>query len=616
MTISRDTIDQIRQSVDIVELIGRYVTLQRRGANHTGLCPFHQERTPSFSVSGGRKMYYCYGCQAKGDAFSFLQDMEGLAFPEAVRELADRCGIEIEERTLTPDEVQALQTRATLYDVLEEAAQYFEASLHTQQVGEEARAYLDTRDIPLEVQREARVGYAPWKGLAALLNKRGFDPDLAIQAGLVRKSDRGQDDYYDFFRHRVMFPILDDRKRVIGFGGRQLGDAKDFKYINTPETPLYKKSHVLYGWHRARRAIQQKRRAILVEGYLDVIAMQRAGFDETIAVCGTSLTPTHIQRIRHLAQDIVLFLDGDKAGVNASMKALPEFMKQGIQGWRVQLPDGQDPDDLLRAAGPEPLQQALDQREPLLEWTIDENLNRYGQKTSAGFEHTYMGRQRVLEDLAPILAEMRDAEYVERVTRRLQVSTNQVREAIAKRSERRRTPQPEESYQAVAPPEERYTITREIVHLLWLVVHLREEVHELYTLTPEPCWAGHAPIRPILQRITTGDTPSVVLSDTEDPQLANLLAQVCDRSALYEAEDAEKAWCDVIYRLSQPRIVMHRERLRAQLQSANARNEDAELVQIISKQQALQLAERETKAALNERNFSSFLSLLGRVLHN
>ena len=292
--IPREVVDAVRERTDLVEVVQRHVKLSRRGSSWVGLCPFHQEKTPSFNVVPSKGIYHCFGCQAGGDVFSFLMKLEGLSFHESVTELASSVGIEVETRELSQAERRELQKRATLYDALEAAAKFYEGLLWTSDEGAVARKYLEDRAMTRETLREARVGWAPggWNRLVDHLHAKGISANLAIDAGLAKE---GRSRPYDAFRERVVFPIRDDRGRVIGFGGRILeGDGP--KYLNSPETRLYQKSRVLYGLYEARNAIQRVDRALIVEGYFDVLALRQAGFPEAIANCGGPPSPTSTWR--------------------------------------------------------------------------------------------------------------------------------------------------------------------------------------------------------------------------------------------------------------------------------------------------------------------------------
>ncbi len=536
--IPREVVDAVRDRTDLVELVSRHVSLARRGRSFVGLCPFHQEKSPSFHVIPDKGIYHCFGCQAGGDAFKFLMTIEGLSFVEAVKELAGPAGIEIAERELTDAERRALKQRATLFDVLEEAAAWYESVLWTRPEGEPGREYLRKRALTEETQRKARLGYAPegWTRLVDHLHRQGYSPALVEQAGLAKPRRQG-DGRYDVMRERVVIPITDERGRVIAFGGRLL-EGEGPKYLNTPETRLYHKSSVLYGLHAARNGIGRAGRALVVEGYFDVLSLAQAGFTETVATCGTALTAEHLERIRRLTRDVVLVLDSDKAGTAAAERTLPLFVEAGIQPWRLDLPGAKDPDELVREEGPEALEKALAAREPLFEWVV--------QRKLAGYGASAMSRERVLDEVLPMLRQLADPTLVSRVARRLglheQVVLSKLREAPPPRADERPAP----------PPTGGWKPHVDIVHVLWLLVHRRDEVADLLARANPDLFAAHPLVRPTIARLLAGEPVAAVLEDALDDGLQRTLRAVVAREALYTSEAAPRAVVDILARLYRP----------------------------------------------------------------
>jgi DNA primase len=559
--IPREVVDAVRDRTDIAEVVQRHVKLVRRGRNFVGLCPFHQEKTPSFNVIQDKGIFHCFGCQAGGDVFKFLQLVAGLSFGEAVRELATAAGVTVEERELSPAERDALRARATLYDVLEAATVYFENVLWTRKEGAPARDYLARRALGDEITRKARVGFAPpgWHNLRDHLAARYTEP-LMRDAGLVRPGDRGS---YDTFRDRVIFPIRDERGRTVGFGGRVLeGDGP--KYLNTPETRLYQKSAVLYGIDLARAAIGQKDRVIVVEGYMDVLSLHQAGFTEAIATCGTALTAEHLERIRRLTRNVVLLLDGDEAGLRAAEKALPLFLGGGILPWRLELPDAKDPDELVREQGPEAMEAALERREPLLEWTLGRKLAAAGPGAQA--------RERVLEEVAPWLLAAGDNALITAVARRLGVTEPHVEKRLAELRTRADAPTRNPD-----PPETAgWRAHRDVVHVLWLLVHRYAQVADLLPCAPPALFADHAPVVPVLARLSTGEPVAAVLEEVADPGVRRTLAAVVARPKLYEADQAAQAMVEVLSHFYKPiRDALRADLTRRTEEAARRGDEDA-----------------------------------------
>lgn len=404
--------DEVRQRADILEIIGEHVSLRRTGKNHVGLCPFHTEDTPSFSVSAERGMYYCFGCGAGGNVFTFLMRKEGLSFVEALRRLADRYGLAMPSEELTP----AQKRRLAALDALEAAAKFYAACLASPQ-GANVRAYLEGRGVSAEVAGKFRLGYAPpgWDNLLTHLKGKGFRAELAVYAGLA---SQGEQSPYDRFRDRLMFSICDAGGRVTGFGARVLAGADGPKYLNSPESDVFSKGRGLYALHLARGAAREQDRLIVVEGYMDVIAMHRAGFTGTVAPLGTALTQHQAALIGRHTKEVIIAFDADAAGQAATLRGLETLSAEGLKVRVAQLPAGKDPDEALKTAGRDALAKAIDQALPLPEY-------RFKLAVAAHDTSTVDGKVRAAQDIAPVLAALDNAlelnAYVDSFARRLGV---------------------------------------------------------------------------------------------------------------------------------------------------------------------------------------------------
>ncbi|HYK63790.1 MAG TPA: DNA primase [Patescibacteria group bacterium] len=366
-----DKIEEVRTRADIVEIVGANVRLRRAGRNFVGLCPFHNEKTPSFSVNAERGFFHCFGCGVGGSVFNFIMRVEGLTFPEAVRSLAKKYGVMLPERDVSGP---AAGEREAMLKANEVAAEFFAHVLWNTTDGAIARDYLKSRGISFETAREFMLGFAPSRpaSLANALEKRGLR-DAGVKVGLVRKDADGA---YDMFRARVMFPIRDAQGRPIAFGGRVL-DARLPKYINSPESPLYSKTRTLYGLFEARQAISSsassgKDRAILVEGYFDVIALWQAGFKEAVAGCGTALTVDQLRVLSRYTKNVIACFDGDAAGRKASMRSLEIFLQAGLLGRGIFIPSGFDPDTFIRERGVVAFAELIDKAELLVDYFLSE----------------------------------------------------------------------------------------------------------------------------------------------------------------------------------------------------------------------------------------------------
>lgn len=391
-----DTIEEIKQRVDIVEVISERVVLKKRGREFLGLCPFHEEKSPSFTVSPTKQMFYCFGCGMGGNAISFLKQLDNRSFGEVVLDLARRYEVPI--RTLDVEEREEFQRQLSLqeqlYEVVAIAASFFQHALH-QPEAQEAMSYLrDRRGLSKETIQGFGLGYAPsgWQTLYRyLVEVKGYSVKVVEQAGLVIERNSGAS-YYDRFRDRLMIPICDSQGRVVGFGGRSLGEAQP-KYLNSPETPIFDKGSLLFGLDRAKQAISKQDRAIVVEGYFDAIALHAAGISEVVASLGTALSASQVKKlVRYTpSKSIILNFDADQAGVTATERAISEvadLVYQGqIQLRILNLPQGKDADEFLKASGsPQPYLELVEQAPLWLDWQIEQTLKGKNLRTADGFQ--------------------------------------------------------------------------------------------------------------------------------------------------------------------------------------------------------------------------------------
>jgi DNA primase len=429
-------IEEIRNRTDVVAVIGRHVELQRSGRTWKGCCPFHGERTPSFHVYPEDKHFKCYGCGEYGDVFKFLQKLEGKEFPEVVRSLAAEVGVEIPEETVE-DTVEARRRRKERAEALaacDAAARYWQARLWSPH-GEAGRAYLASRGISEEESRRFRLGISAdeWNDLPPRLEPKEISLDSIDRAGLRVQSDRGG---YDRFRGRLMFPIAAIDGVVIGFGARAMGEEKGAKYINTPETVLYKKSRVLYGLDLARESIRKTRSAVLVEGYFDVIGLHQAGVKNAVAVCGTALTPEHLELLERCdCREVVILFDGDLAGLAAPAKAAQVLLPSAVSGKVAVLPSAGgkvDPDDFARAHGKEGVDALLASAIPLTDFLIVRAVERHcpGGAPDAPVE----AKLAAVRELAPLVRlapeGLARTTFEERIARRIELDLQALRDEI------------------------------------------------------------------------------------------------------------------------------------------------------------------------------------------
>jgi DNA primase len=377
-----DFVEQLKSSVDIVKVIGEYVRLRKSGTlRYTGLCPFHNEKTPSFSVHSGHQFYKCFGCGVAGDVLKFVMELEQISFYEALKLLAERNGIPMPKRADYSDAETRL--RAALYQMHELAEQAFREHL-AGPAGAEARAYLDRRGVPPAARDQFGLGYADRSGrfLLRLLEQNRFTAEQWEASGLVaRRQDGG---FYDRFRNRLIFPIHNETGKIIGFGGRALEAEDEPKYLNSPETPIYKKSHILYNLHRAKQGIRQAERVVLVEGYMDVIGVAGAGLREAVAPCGTSLTAQQVQALKRHSALVVVNFDPDTAGGNAAERSIHLLLEEGMHVRLVELDGGLDPDEYCKQRGAEAYRARLEQAKGYFYWLADRARAKFDMRSAEG----------------------------------------------------------------------------------------------------------------------------------------------------------------------------------------------------------------------------------------
>lgn len=397
MRYSDDIIEEVRQKNDIVDVVSQYVKLTRKGSSYFGLCPFHNEKTPSFSVTPGKQMYYCFGCGAGGNVFNFIMEYENYTFGEALKHLADRAGVELPQIEYSKEVREKAQERAELLEINKQAAQYFYYQLRTEK-GAQGYQYLAGRGLSEETMRKFGLGYSDkfGGGLYQFLKSKGYGDDRLRESGLFNVDERHG--MYDKFWNRVIFPIMDVNNRVIGFGGRVMGDGKP-KYLNSPETKIFDKSRNLYGLNVARTT--RRKYLILCEGYMDVISMHQAGFTNAVASLGTALTSGHASLLKRYTQEVLLLYDSDEAGVRAALRAIPILREAGVNSRVVNLRPYKDPDEFIKNLGAEAFEERLEQ-------ASDSFMFRVSIAESEFPMEEPQGQNRFFERCAEMLLELKD----------------------------------------------------------------------------------------------------------------------------------------------------------------------------------------------------------------
>jgi DNA primase len=427
--IPEDKISEIQNSVDIVDIISEVVLLKQAGRNFTGLCPFHSEKAPSFSVSREKQIFYCFGCGAGGNVFSFLMKQEGISFVETVKKLARRVGIEIPDQEMSPEMKKTINEKEQLYAINKDALGFFQKSLKGS-LGQRAAQYLEARGIKKEVIEFFQIGFAPrgWDNLVQFFSNKKNRLGAVERAGLIAAKPSGKG-FYDRFRERIIFPIFNIRNQVVGFGGRVMDDSLP-KYLNTPETPIFNKSRNLYGLCQTRGACREASAAFVVEGYFDLIALYQHGIENVTATLGTSLTLDHVRILRGFVKKAILVFDSDDAGTKAAMRSISLFRQENVEARVMVLPKGDDPDSFVFRSGAKAFYETADQALGIISFLMESAIAKHGLSTE--------GRLSVISEMKGPLSFINDpvarSIYIKELSERIDVDQNAVLEIIRKES--------------------------------------------------------------------------------------------------------------------------------------------------------------------------------------
>ncbi|WP_447529549.1 DNA primase [Vreelandella sp. TE19] len=558
-------IDDLLDRVDVVEVVGERVQLKKAGRNYSGLCPFHQEKTPSFTVSADKQFYHCFGCGANGNALRFLMEYDKLPFPEAVEQLAARQGLEVpREGGDDPRERKREQKRKEGVNLLELAGSFYRERLKMQE-GQEAKAYLKKRDLSDEVISTYGIGFAPdgWEALKQHLSAKGVSEEVQVEYGLlIHREDTGRT--YDRFRDRVMFPIRDLRGRTLGFGGRIMGDGQP-KYLNSPETPVFHKGRELYGLYEARRAVNKLEQLIMVEGYMDVVALAQYGIHNAVATLGTATTEDHLHRLFRLVNRVVFCFDGDRAGRQAASRALETALPQMIDGREARflfLPEGEDPDSLVRREGEKAFQDRVTCAMPLSEFLFEQA----GQGRDL---NTVEGRERfasqVLQAIGKVPEGMLQSLLFEALAKRSGLAKEQLQAMLEKRAPAPPAEvdvdEPAQSAPSLAAPRKAARPRSALGKVLSSVERINQlllfEPRLVEALPGELDWLpeddSHTPLcRELVTLLRAGryKSPQVVLAHFQGSEEGQVLAELARRELLIPAATRETELLGLVEHLS------------------------------------------------------------------
>ncbi len=560
-------IDQVQSANEIVEILSQYVPLKKSGRNFKGLCPFHQEKTPSFMVHPEKQIFHCFGCGAGGDVFSFLMRYENLSFPEALRQLAEKAHIALPEAS----EGKGAKSGETeqFYEIYRFAAEYYHQQFLDPQKGKQAREYFLKRGFDMALAGEFRIGWASerWQDLFIFLSKKGFSEALLLKSGLVFQSAKRT--LCDLFRARLLFPIHNLQGKVVAFGGRVIDDQGSPKYLNSPENPIFYKRRELFGLNWAKKFIDREHpRLLIVEGYFGFLRLYQAGFRACVATLGTSLTDSHVQLLHRFAEEAIMVYDGDKAGESASLRGLEVFLEEAVSVKIARLPQGLDPDDFIQEKGKEAFQKILADARDFMDYKLEILLGRFNRSDSFGLMKI---TQEFLETLVKIKNPVLLGHSLRRLSASLGVEENSLRSELEKlkrkvegaaagRLSQKKDPQPSSS---LMPSDEMILLALAVEQNKWRAI-LLEELEAADFTDPQ--------LRAFFQMLRNLEEERLpihryqILNRLEDEQFKEKWAAV---TALdWAGEQQEKAFEDCLRKLKKKRIERRLENLRREIAQA------------------------------------------------
>ena len=569
MYYPEETVEEVRMRSDIVDVVSGYVKLQKKGSNYFGLCPFHNEKSPSFSVSPQKQMYYCFGCGAGGNAITFVMEYESLPFPDALKLLADRAGVKLPEVEYTKEERAKADKRSVLLEINKLAANYFYYQLHQPQ-GRNGYEYFQKRKLTEETIRRFGLGYSnkTSSDLYQYLRSKGYSDQILKESGLVTIEERGT---YDKFWNRVMFPIMDVNSRVIGFGGRVMGDAKP-KYLNSPETPVFDKSRNLYGLNRARSS--RKPYFLLCEGYMDVIAMHQAGFSQAVASLGTAFTAGQAVLLKRYADEVLLAYDSDGAGTNAALRAIGILKEAGLRGRVIDMKPYKDPDEFVKQLGAEAFQERIDQAQNSFFFELkilekDYHLDDPESKTAF--------HREIAKKLCSFEEEVERENYIESVARHYHIGYENLRKLVSSYAARtglvKPVERPKSTVSSKPKPQDNIKKSQRLL-LTWIVeeprvypkikpyIRAQDFTEELYRQVADKMFAG-------LEQ--QNFNPASIISNFEEEEEQRAVAELFNTklAELTTDQEREKAFHDIVYAVKKNSFEYYSARMGTDMEALN-----------------------------------------------
>ncbi len=561
------TIERIKDATDIVEIVSDHVQLTKRGRNYFGVCPFHSEKTASFSVNPELQIYRCFGCGEGGNAFKFVQKIDGVSFVEAVSFLAQRSGITLELERNT----EAAQSNDELFRANEIASKYFHHMLLSDEQGRQALEYLEGRGLSRETIQDLQIGFAPeaWDGLMGVLHRRGIPPPIAERAGLAIQRQKGSG-FYDRFRGRIAFPIANATGRIVGFGARALVDDQEPKYLNSPETAIYRKSLILYGLSRSRAGIRDRDLALVVEGYMDVARLVQHGISNVVATSGTALTAEQCRLLSRYSRRAVLVFDGDSAGSTAAERGIEILLGADLEARVVCLPTGHDPDSLVRDEGANRLNALVDSSLSVLDFYLDRLATRFDVRSVEG-------KAQVVAHLKPVIGRVSDAVrrdlMLREVASRLGVDERAIRAELQR--DTRREPRPTgPGSEPFAPAAELPSVEKQFLGLLLkyprFIAPTAAVIEPEDFLDPRSRAIGTL----LFDRHKTSDALdlSLLVEEFDDENLVNAVAACAVEE--FDEDQVDEFWSDTIHRFKSDALTRRMETLKQELAAASKKGNE------------------------------------------
>ena len=588
--IPEDKVIEIKNAADIVEVVSDVVYLKKAGKNLVGLCPFHSEKTPSFTVSPQQQIFYCFGCATGGNVFSFIMKRDGVLFPDAALMLARRYGIHVPTRTLSPEQKRRIKERESILAVNRQAMDFFRKELHRSPSGRQARAYLKNRGIRRKIIDTFCLGYAKegWDHLLVHFSQKGIPLGTLEKSGLI-VSRKNQEGFYDRFRGRIIFPIIDTNNQVIGFGGRVLDDSLP-KYLNSPETRLYNKSRSLYGLNLAKLKCRQHESSFIVEGYFDLLALHQHGIENSVATLGTSITLEHVRSLRgFIGKDgkVILVFDSDDAGIQAAKRSIAVFDKGYINAQILVLPEGYDPDSYLFEFGVDAFMDLVSKAQGIIPFLINSAVKKYGLSNE--------GKIRVISELKGPLASVNDSVarslYIKDLAERINIDESALLERVRETSDQKGT-----SYRAQGSVLESKwdRMERQIITMMMEFPQILSEIAERNILEH----FENSDLKSVGQTILKyKDRPEIGVSD-----LIDMIENKAQKSLVTSLAVGEDMWnydaCLGIIRRFESLRNKNKNLLMEKIKDAEAKNDTELLLKLLNEKQKMAVLAEKKKMAL------------------